>query len=254
MQYTIASTVSLQMAPLGVAKGGAAIRQRVSENEARLTTDLDYARASGTDIDTFVDVYNERLATGWGGFTGVLKTGRSAKPSGVPTEYLMNRFDVKLKYLDQSFCTVIFELGHSEIGSADAPVERLGTDIAAIFAEIGLPEPAPVRVMTAEHQIAQKLHACTGPAAAERAHDLVDLQVLAAIEDLNYAEIGRIAPRLFAYRQDHEWPPTVIAYGGWSDLYASALTDLVNDAVLGALDDAVEFANNIIARAVTAVA
>jgi hypothetical protein len=55
MQYTVASTVALQMVPGGAAKGGGAIRQRVSEREARLTKDLDYARPTGMDIDTFAD-------------------------------------------------------------------------------------------------------------------------------------------------------------------------------------------------------
>lgn len=252
MQYTVASTIALQMAPPGVAKGGGAIRQRVSENEARLTKDLDYARFADMDVDTFADAYSDRLEAGWGGFTGVLKAETAAKPNGVPTEYLMDRFGVKLKYLGQSYCTVLFELGHSEIGSAESPVERLGKDIVAIFAEIGLPKPAPVKVMSAEHQVAQKIHACTGPAAVERAHDLVDIQILAAIEDLDYAEIGRIGPRLFAYRRRHEWPPVVVAHEGWESLYTKALDDLVNETVHDVLNDAVAFVNEIIGSAVHA--
>lgn len=240
------------MAPLGVAKGGAAIRQRVSESEseARLTKDLDFARTSDTDIHTFADAYNDLLDAGWGGFTGVLKEVSAGHTGGVPPDYLMDRFEVKLKYAGKAYCTVLFELGHSEIGSADLSVDRLGSDITEIFAEVGLPEPAPVRVMTAEHQVAQKLHACTGLEAQGRAHDLVDIQVLAAIEDLDYGEIGRIGPRLFAYRQRHEWPPTVIAHDVWGGLYAGAISDLDNDAVLRELDDAVRFVNDIVARAV----
>jgi hypothetical protein len=53
--------------------------------------------------------------------------------------------------------------------------------------------------MSAEHQIAPKLHARTGEAASGRAHDLIDIQILAAIEDVDHAEIGRIGRRLFAY-------------------------------------------------------
>jgi hypothetical protein len=101
-------------------------------------------------------------------------------------------------------------------------------------------------VISAEHQIAQKLHACTGEAAKGRAHDLIDIQILAAIEDIDHAEIGRIGRRLFAYRQRHEWPPVVRPYDAFPDLYAAALADLENETVLPSLEDAVDFANRLI--------
>jgi hypothetical protein len=80
MQYTVASTIAMQMIPDGTAKGGAAVRHRVSEAEARLTTDLDFARATGMDLDSFVDAYSDRLEVGWAGFTGVLKAEKSKRP------------------------------------------------------------------------------------------------------------------------------------------------------------------------------
>ena len=250
LHYTVASTIALQMVPYGVAKGGGAIRQRVNEHDARLTRDLDYSLDDGVDIDTFVDTFNERLAAGWHGFTGVLKPLRKATPAGVPTEYVMDPFEVKLRYLGKPYRTVLFELGHPEVGSSDEPAERLGSDIVEIFTEVGLPAPDPVRVMSAEHQITQKIHACTGPDAASRAHDLVDIQILAAVEDLDYASIAAIGPRLFAYRKHHEWPPTVVAYNGWGGLNASACEDIVNDTVLADVGGAVAFVNGIIERAV----
>jgi hypothetical protein len=163
----------------------------------------------------------------------------------------MDRFSIKLRYLAQPYCSVILELGHAEIDSTETAVERLGTDIGAIFAEIGLPQPAPVRVISAEHQIAQKLHACTGESASGRAHDLIDIQILAAIEDLDHAEIGRVGPRLFAYRQRHEWPPVVHPLDGWVDLYAAALNDLENENVLPSINDAIDFVNHLIDTAAT---
>lgn len=250
LHYTVASTVVLQMVPYGVAKGGGAIRQRVNEHDARLTNDLDYSLDDGIDIDTFVDTFNERLAAGWHGFSGVLKTLKKATPEGVPSEYVMDPFEVKLSYRGKPYRTVLFELGHPEAGSTDEPVKRLGSDIAEIFTEVGLPAPEPVRVMSAEHQITQKIHACTGPDAASRAHDLVDIQILAAVEDLDYPAIAAIGKRLFAYRQRHEWPPTVVAHDGWDGLYARACEDLVNDTVLTAVGEAVDLVNGIVKRAV----
>ncbi len=193
--------------------------------------------------DDFGD--NPRLRCG--GFSGLLKTLKKDTPEGVPNEYVMDPFEVKLNYLGKPYRTVLFELGHPEAVSTDELVERLGSDIAEIFTEVGLPAPEPVRVMSAEHQIAQKIHACTGPDAASRAHDLVDIQILAAVEDLDYAAIG---PRLFAYRQRHEWPPTVVAHDGWDGLYASACAYIVNDTVLAAVGEAVDLVNGIVERAV----
>ena len=250
LHYTVASTVVLQMVPYGVAKGGGAIRQRVNEHDARLTKDLDYSLAEDVDIDTFVDTFNERLAVGWNGFTGLLKTMKKATPEGVPTEYVMDPFEVKLTYLNKPYRTVLFELGHPEAGSTNEPVERLGRDIAQIFTEIGLPPPEPVRVMSAEHQIVQKLHACTGPEAASRAHDLVDIQILAAVEDLDYLAIAVIGQRLFSYRQRHQWPPTVVAHDGWNGLYQSAREDVINDTVLATVDEAIDSVNSIIERSI----
>jgi hypothetical protein len=42
----------------------------VSEAEARLTTDLDFARATGLELDAFVDAYSDQLEIGWAGFPG----------------------------------------------------------------------------------------------------------------------------------------------------------------------------------------
>ena len=252
LHYTVASTVVLQMVPYGVAKGGGAIRQRVNEQDARLTRDLDFSLDEGVDLDTFVDACNDLLENGWHGFTGVLKPMKQATPAGVPIEYLMTPFEVKLKYCGKSYCTVVFELGHPEAGSADQPDRRLGTDIVEIFTEVGLPPPEPVSVMTAEHQITQKIHACTGPDAADRAHDLVDIQILAVVEDLDFTEIAAIGRRLFAYRQRHEWPPTVSAHDGWHTLYAKACEDLVGDMVNTDVSVAIDIVNDIIQRAVDA--
>ncbi|MEO6122315.1 MAG: nucleotidyl transferase AbiEii/AbiGii toxin family protein [Ilumatobacteraceae bacterium] len=253
LHYTVASTIALQMVPPGAAKGGGGVRQRVDELAARLTNDLDFARSSGMSLDDFVDAFADRLEAGWADFTGILKAERKATPEAVPDDYVMDPFRIALRYRGKSYCSVTFELGHSEIGSGDQPVERLGTDISDIFAEVGLPEPVSVRVMTAEDQIVQKIHACTCPTADgrpnERAHDLVDIQILAAVEDLDYAVIADLGPRLFAYRRRHAWPPDLVVHEGWELLYAEARSDLVDSPVLDDVNDAADFVRQIIIRA-----
>jgi hypothetical protein len=113
-----------------------------------------------------------------------------------------------------------------------------------LFADLGLPEPAPIPVMRADHQIAQKLHACTGPG-NERAHDLVDLQLLLSSEDIDLTQVRTTAVHLFDYRQAHAWPPAVVPGPTWSTIYDEAAVSL---AVLPNVDSAVAWANDLIAR------
>jgi len=253
LHLTVSATVVLQMVPQGALKGGSSVRQRVAEEGARLSPDVDYARPAGMDLEVFQDQFADNLERGWFGFTAILKTPRKATPDGVPPEYLMDPFKVVLSYKAKNYRTVEFELGHAEIGSEDEPVERLGTDIVDIFAAIGLRTPQPVKVMTAEHQIVQKIHACTVPyenGVNPRAHDLVDIQILTGVEDLNYSDIARFGQRLFAYRKKHDWPPTVVVHEGWADRYVEACDGLVNPHVLPDVHDGAAFVNELIARAV----
>lgn len=156
----------------------------------------------------------------------------------------MQPYEVKLAFHGRSWHTVKVELGHNEIGDADDPVYLLASDIATLFADVGLREPAPIAVMPTDHQIAQKLHACTGPG-NERAHDLVDLQLLDSSEDVNLAQVRATAVRLFSYRQAQTWPPKVVAGPTWPGIYDEAATGL--DVLLD-VAAAVDWVNDLISR------
>ncbi len=188
LRQSIAHTIVGQMLPAGVVKGGAAVRMRVTEAEARLTRDLSFSPVADTDPE------------------------------------------VKLDYKGRSWCTVVFELGSDEAGSTADPDVLVAADIVEVFDEIGLPEPEPIPLMSVARQAAQKLHACTsesGPGASnDRAHDLVDLQILHRVETIDTAELSEVAPRLFTYRKRHAWPPVIVAHPGWGLLYASAAAGL----------------------------
>lgn len=81
-------------------------------------------------------------------------------------------------------------------------------------------EPGPVPCMKLEHQIAQKLHAVSG-AGSERAHDLIDLQIIVNNGNVDYGLACRTCKRLFAYRKEQAWPPTIVKGEGWDALYAA---------------------------------
>ncbi len=115
--------------------------------------------------------FEDSLAASWAGFTGRLIEKAAPRPTGVPTAYVMQPFDVRVNYCGWPWCTVKFELGHNEIGDADEPEYQLADGLAQLFTEVGLHAPRPVPVMPADHQVAQKLHAASEPG-SERVRDL----------------------------------------------------------------------------------
>jgi hypothetical protein len=176
MRSLLAGAIVGQFLPEGVAKGGGALRLRFGSADTRATHDLDVARRG--PLDAFAGALADGLREGWNGFTGVVVPGRPARPRDVPGEYVMQPFSVKLAYRGQPWCTVALEVGHNEIGDADKPDCTLSPEVAGWFEALGFPAPAPVPLMPLEYQVAQKLHAATAPG-SQRAHDLVDLQLIA---------------------------------------------------------------------------
>lgn len=230
-----------QMLPEGAIKGGSAMALRYGRR-TRFTQDLDAARVQS--LARFRSDFEESLARGWAGFTGRLIERAAPRPAGVPTAYVMQPFEVRLDYLGRPWCSVKFELGHDEIGDADEPEYQLASDLAALLTEVGLESPKPVAVMRADHQIAQKLHAAS-EAGSERARDLVDLQLLDRGEKLDLAQVASTCTRLFDYRQQQQWPPTIVVGDQWDTLYVEAADGL---DILATVDEVVLWANEFIRR------
>lgn len=238
----MANAVVGQMLPEGAVKGGSALKLRLGEGTTRFTTDLDVARRGS--LEGFVDAMNDLLAEGWEGFTGRLVEREPPRPAGIPSGYVMKPYEVKLSYAGKPWVTVPLEVGHDEIGDADEPERRISADVVAMFVRLGFPEPAPVPLMPLSHQVAQKLHALSSPG-SERAHDLVDLQLIARDCPLDLPSTAGVCRRLFAYRKAQEWPPTIRCGEGWAELYAEQAEGL---RVLGDVGDAVAWANRLVAE------
>lgn len=101
--------------------------------------------------------------------------------------------------------------------------------------------------MRADHQVAQKLHALSSPG-SERAKDLVDLQLLDKGEDLDLPQLAETCARLFDYRRQQSWPPTIQVGEQWDTLYIEAVEDT---AVLPTAEEAVAWANKLVQRIAT---
>lgn len=238
----MANAIVAQMLPDGSVKGGSAIKMRLGDGATRFTTDLDVARASA--MDDFSEQLAGSLAAGWEGFTGALIEGRQAHPKGVPPQYVMQPFSVKLSYNGKPWMTVDLEVGHNEIGDADEPDFVSPEDANAVLEGLGFPPLGPIPVMALPHQIAQKLHAASAPGSM-RAHDLIDLQLLDKAYEGDYSDVRETCMRLFAYRKMQAWPPTIAGGAEWETAYADQLPD---DELILNVSDAIAWANSLIGR------
>ena len=92
-------------------------------------------------LESFINELEEALSTGWNGFTGRVVHKEPAKPKGIPGEYIMRPFEIKLSYKGKSWLTVPFEVGHDEIGDTETPDYFISEDIVAFFRLLGFPDP-----------------------------------------------------------------------------------------------------------------
>ncbi|MBK5222084.1 MAG: hypothetical protein JJE52_04260 [Acidimicrobiia bacterium] len=129
MQRAVANVVVGQMVPPSVVKGGTAMKLRVGESGSRFTPDFDATRHANVTVDDYLDDLRGRLAGGWGGFTGTVEQLDPPQPHGVPDEYVMQPFQVRLSYQGRHWLSVTFELGHDEIGSTASSEKRIAADL-----------------------------------------------------------------------------------------------------------------------------
>ena len=240
----MAGVILGQMLPTGsVVKGGTSMRLRLGPERSRVTVDFDTAR--NIDLDSYIKDLRARLETGWCDFTGAVLIRKQASASGVPFEYVMQPLDIKLAYRNHPWCTVRLEVGHNELGDADESETReLPQKVLDIFAAMNLPMPKPIPLMPLSFQIAQKLHGASQPGSS-RVRDLIDLQLIAQNETIDFARTADICRRLFAYRKAHVWPPQIEKGDLWSEVYSTQRGTL---PVLPTVDEAIAWANDLITR------
>ena len=226
----MANVIVGQILPDGVVKGGSSLMFRYGGEFTRYTRDMDTARVMG--LADYKQKLEDALKVGWNGFTGVLSDVPPPKPKDVPESYVMIPLDIKLSYCGRSWHTIRIEIGH------DSWYNKT----------LSFPCPAALRVMRLPYQIAQKLHAVSEPG-SERAHDLIDLQLIVRHSTLDFVEVRKTCVRLFEYRRKHAWAPKIVAGDGWRKTYEDAYATIVDaSSVLPSVDDAVVWANELVSK------
>ena len=238
--YMVVSAVLARMraeddTPLFVLKGGVAMQLRF-EHRARSSADIDmiFRRKLALLESTLAEAPRYPI----GDFT-VRAVG---KPHVLGLTGAV-RQPLQVLFVRTPWIRIYLEVSPPEGDSAE--MQRL--EILPPWPDVtvfGLDSIEPIPCMPVAYQIAQKLHACTSGGATggnDRAHDLVDLQILVREERPDLAAVGVTARRLFASRRAQPWPPTVVAFDGWPSIYAEAATDL---DVLETVEEAIAWANN----------
>lgn len=240
IRRAVANTILAQLMPDCVIKGGSSLKFRYGDIATRVTKDLDAAQ--GADIDAFIARLDDALHAGWYGFTGHVVKREPATPDGVPPAYVMQPFDVKLEYNRKPWVTVRLEMGANEVGDTLEADLALASDIAEMFAALGLPQPKPVPLMKLHHQVAQKLHGLTDQTQT-RPHDLVDLQLIFSQTAPDLSLVRKTCERLFAHRRRQSWPARVSAGDSWEAGYEAAKYDL---PVKPTVAEAIDWVNDLI--------
>lgn len=176
---------------------------------------------------------------------------RAPIPFDVPGQVVdPYRFAAKISYQGKPFSSVPIEISAVEAGNA----ENFDTVSSDALTLVGIPASDAVPCMTLPCQIAQKIHASTEPVEPhrtnDRAHDLVDLQLLEAlVMNEPLAETRAAAVDVFVARSKHTWPPKVVPQPHWGPIYLRAVEGLdhigLAASVVEAADRAQEFVDRI---------
>ena len=185
-------------------KGGVAMELRFAR-AARTTKDFDLGlRGNRAErIRRLSDV----LQLGFDEFTFRLK----------PEQHEMEladtvRVEVAVEYKTRAWQTIDVDLGPGEARDVD-----LVRPAIEGVAEMGLP---------ITNQVAQKLHACTGPQRQDRARDILDILVVDMLGQLDHVRARAAAERTFAERKTHAFPPETIIPPEWNVELETLATEL----------------------------
>jgi hypothetical protein len=183
-------------------------------DRARATKDLDLGM-EGTRASRLQSL-SEALSVGFDQFAFRIKAQTRDMEQADTIRVL-----VAIQYRTRSWQTIEVDLGPASVDRVDLIEPRVRG-----LVELGIPVISSVRCLGLAEQVAQKLHACTGPAAAGRARDVLDILLIDALGQLNYAETAHAARRVFEARATHAFPPAFAMPPEWGPELESLALEL----------------------------
>ncbi|MGB5112339.1 MAG: nucleotidyl transferase AbiEii/AbiGii toxin family protein [Mycobacterium sp.] len=231
--------------PLLLVKGGSSLELRRGIPDSRTSKDFD--TVARLDIEEVHERLAEAGETGWEGFTAIFTVPEEIDVPGMPVK--PRRFTAKLNYRGKPFASVPIEVSTVEAGNADQ-FDTLTSDALGL---VGVPAAVSVPCMTVPWQIAQKLHAVTAvldaPKVNDRAHDLVDLQLLEGLlPDTDRLSTRSACIAVFEARAQHPWPPNVAALPHWPPIYLGSMEGLDHLELAATVEDAAEVVQRFVER------
>jgi hypothetical protein len=194
-------------------KGGVAMELRFAEG-ARATKDMDIGVAG--ERAERLRAFGNALALGFDEFTFQLK----GKPLNMDNADAV-RLELAVRYRTRAWQTIDIDLGPAGHGSVDL-VEPAVRGLTAM----GLRVPSPVRCLNLSEQVAQKLHACTGPHSKGRARDVLDILLIELLGKLDLTAIRAASIEVFSQRATHDFPPRVQIPAEWKPELESMASEL----------------------------
>ena len=183
-------------------KGGVALELRFAEG-ARATKDIDI----GVPVERTkrLRAFQDAVALGFDDFTFLLK----GKPLNMEKVDAV-RLELAIRYRTRAWQTIDVDLGPSGRGAVELVVPTIRG-----LAAMGLRVPSPIRCLNLSEQVAQKLHACTGPYSAGRARDVLDILLIDMLGKLDAKKVRAAAEQVFEERATHAFPPNVQISAEW---------------------------------------
>jgi Nucleotidyl transferase AbiEii toxin, Type IV TA system len=183
-------------------KGGVAMELRFA-NAARATKDLDLGLQG--DRLSRLEYFEKAIQLGFDEFTFRMRS-QTRHMELADTV----RIQVAITFRTRGWQTIDVDLGPTGMGSVD-----LVSPAVPGLAEMGFPAVTPVRCINLSEQVAQKLHACTGPASEGRARDILDILLVETLGELNYSKTRVAVERVFAERGTHLLPAKFEIPAAW---------------------------------------
>lgn len=183
-------------------KGGVAMELRFAQR-ARATKDLDIAIEGSREGR--LHKLRAALMLGFDQFTFLLKAATHHMEQADTV-----RVEIAVRYQTHSWQTVEVDLGPAMLGQMDFVEPRVSG-----VPELDIPVVSPVRCLRLADQVAQKLHACTGPFSAGRARDVLDIVLVDVVGELDYAAVAEACQRVFTERATHNFPPPAVIPPEW---------------------------------------